>query len=398
LTADLLADGAVSVNMGTEVRWIVLGQARVSYQSEITMTAGSRPLLEGAIYRRLRAHPQVRFIQQSEVVGLATDTHAAAVTGVYLRPRGIEHRLEQARLLAANLVVDASGRDSHAPEWLPALGFPAPQETTISSAPGYATRVYQRPADFPADLKVMYVQPTPPDHTRGAIILPLEGNRWHVCMVGMAADYPPTDEAGFLAFAQSLPSSIIYDAIKDATPLSPIIGFRRGENRERRYDQLPRYLERFLVLGDAVYAFNPVYGQGMTIATISSLVLDQCLREQRERYGVTPFAGLARRFQTQLAEATAAAWQLSTGEDRRWAALRDGSELDPELQLTQRYMEQVIKASLTIPVVAETFYRVQQMIDPPTAFFRPDIVLQVFGELPLTVGQPEQGELISRTS
>jgi 2-polyprenyl-6-methoxyphenol hydroxylase-like FAD-dependent oxidoreductase len=294
--------------------------------------------------------------------------------------------------------VDASGRDSHAPEWLTALGYPAPQETTISSAPGYATRVYQRPADFPADLKVMYVQPTPPDQTRGAIILPLEGDRWHVCMIGMAADYPPTDEAGFLAFARSLPSSIIYDAIKHAEPLSPIIGFRRGENRERRYDQLPRHLERFLVLGDAVYAFNPVYGQGMTIATISSLVLDQCLREQRERQSVDTFSGLAQRFQTQLAEATAAAWQMSTGEDRRWAALREGSTLDPALQLTQRYMEQVIKASLTIPAVAETFYRVQQMIDPPTAFFRPDIVLQVFGALPVTDGQTEQVELASIAS
>jgi 2-polyprenyl-6-methoxyphenol hydroxylase-like FAD-dependent oxidoreductase len=295
-------------------------------------------------------------------------------------------------VLDADLVVDASGRDSHAPQWLTALGYPTPEETTISSAPGYATRIYQRPAAFPSDRKVMYVQPTPPDQTRGAIILPLEGDRWHVCLIGMAADYPPTDEAGFLAFARSLPSSIVYDAIKDATPLSPIIGFRRGENRERRYDHLPRYLERFLVLGDAVYAFNPVYGQGMTIATISSLVLDQCLREQHEQHGAVSLSGLARRFQTQLAEATAGAWQMSTGEDRRWAALREGSELDPELQLTQRYMEAVIKASLTNANVAETFYRVQQMIDPPTAFFRPDIVLQVFGALPITVGHEKQEE------
>jgi 2-polyprenyl-6-methoxyphenol hydroxylase-like FAD-dependent oxidoreductase len=383
LTQELLEAGAVTVNMGAEIRWSVVDQMRLSYDSEIDITSCSRPLLEGTIYRHVLAHPKIHFIQQSQVIGLETDASGTFATGVRLRALNGDHRLDTpTRTITADLVVDASGRDSDAPQWLEALGFSLPQETVISSNAGYATRIYRRPAHAPADVKAIYIQSAPPHNTRGGIILPMEGDRWHVTMIGMAGDVPPTDEAGYLEFARSLPSPVLYEAIADAEPLTSINGYRRVENRDRSYEQLSRYLEGFVVLGDAARAFNPVYGQGMTVAAISSQVLDQCLREQREQRGAGDLSGLARRFQAQLAEATTGPWQMSTGEDRRWAALRGDVTLDPAAELAGRYVEQVIKASLSIPAVAEAFYRVQQMMDDPSLFFRPDIVLMVFGSLP----------------
>lgn len=383
LTQELIDAGAVTVNMGADAKWSVVDQLRISYQSEIDITSCSRPLLEGTIYRHMLAHPKVHFIQQSQVIGLETDASGTFVTGVRLRQLNGDHRLDTStRTIAADLVVDASGRDSDAPQWLEALGFTLPQETVISSDAGYATRIYRRPAHMPANTKVVYIQTAPPHNTRGGIILPMEGDRWHVTMIGMAGDHPPTDEAGYLEFARSLPSPILYEAIAEAEPLSSISGYRRVENRDRSYEQLSRYLEGFVVIGDAARAFNPVYGQGMTVAAISSLVLDQCLREQRELHGAGDLSGLAQRFQAQLAEATTGPWQMSTGEDRRWAALRGDVTLDPAAELAGRYIEQVIKASLSIPAVAEAFFRVQQMMDDPSLFFRPDIVLMVFGTVP----------------
>jgi hypothetical protein len=121
-------------------------------------------------------------------------------------------------LMRGDQVVDASGRRSDAPQWLKAAGLPAPEETKINGFPGYATRFYRRPANFAGDWKVAYFQPTPPHNTRGAIIAPLEGDRWHVTLIGMSGDYPPTDEEGFLEFARSLPDPMIYDLLRSAEP------------------------------------------------------------------------------------------------------------------------------------------------------------------------------------
>ena len=102
------------------------------------------------------------------------------------------------------------------------MGFTPPRETIINAFPGYATRIYKRPANFQGYWKSVYIQPTPPNNKRGAVLLPLEGNRWHVTLIGMNQDYPPTDEAGFLEYASSLATLELFDAIKEAEPLTPI--------------------------------------------------------------------------------------------------------------------------------------------------------------------------------
>ncbi|HEU4327823.1 MAG TPA: FAD-dependent monooxygenase [Roseiflexaceae bacterium] len=378
LSQELLDKGAVSVNIGQHLYWHVFGRERVNYESALNMLSMSRPLLESTIYRRIRELPNVSVVQRTGVIGLETDASGTAVSGVRIRPLTGDHRLGDTTTLHADLVVDCSGRESRAPEWLKDLGFPAPERIEISSEPSYASRVYRRPAGFPEEIKAIYIQQTPPDLQRGGIILPMEDDLWQVSLVGMRGDYVPTDEAGFLEFARSLPNGALYEAISQAQPVSPIYGFRHGETCERRYQDLERYLEGFVALGDAAYTFNPVYGQGMTVAALSCLTLDACLREQAS----TGLAGLAKRFQARQAESSAGAWQLASGEDRRWAPAEEQAQLDPAAQLAQRYVEQVIKTSVVNPAVAEVFFSVMQMIEPPTTFFRPDVVLQVFATLP----------------
>jgi len=373
LRQELFDKGALSVNMGFEMEWFMQGQWREKYTSTIVNIACSRPLLESAIHDRLKVHPKVAFIQESEVVGLLLDESKTRVSGVRTRSR-ISQAITE---IEATLVVDASGRDSDTPRWLEALGFPVPGETSVTSKPGYTTRIYAIPENFKGTYKAIYIQPSAPKHKRGAILVAMEGNRWHVTMCGMAGDYPPTTEEGFLEFAKSLPDQRIYEAIKDAKPLTPVWSFRRGENRLRHYDQLAQYLEGLLVFGDSVYALNPVYGQGMTIAALGAMAMDQCLRDQQTAHPDGNLDGLAKCFQKQLATVIAGPWQLATGEDLRWGVDDNITPPDFPTRMMQNYMSKLMRVGLVDQAVSEAFFKVQQMIAPPTLFFQPNIMWRV---------------------
>jgi 2-polyprenyl-6-methoxyphenol hydroxylase-like FAD-dependent oxidoreductase len=374
LRAELIAAGAVTVNVGTDVEIRMAGSWLPHFPSDMEAIASSRPLLENAIYGRLKANPRITFRPHGDILRLCPTEDNRAVRGVYLAGRNGHGGPEE---MAADLVVDASGRDSKAPEWLAELGFSAPEEVTVNSFPGYATRVYKKPAGFPESFKMMYIMPMPPESKRGGVMLPLEGDAWHVTLVGMAGDHPPTDEAGFLEFARSLPSPRLYEAISQAEPVGPIYGYRRAENRLRRFDSLPRYLEGFVALGDSVFALNPVYGQGMTVAAIASLSLGDCLAEQK-RSNRPGLDGLAQRFQAELGKVLAGPWQTATNEDKRWPETKGGQALDAPTRLIQGYISQVMRAMPFSPALTEAFYRVQHMTTPPTLLLRPDMMARVF--------------------
>lgn len=314
LLDDLAEGGATTITDSSQLAFYIAGGwHELKHRSAVVTTTCSRPLLETAIYRHMATHPTVDIIQEHDVIGLQTDPSGEQVSGVILRSRndGDAPEIE----LPAELVVDTSGRDSQAPQWLAALGYTPPNEETVNSFPGYATRIYRRPAGFEGSWHAMMIKPSAPNDTRGGIIIPIEDDRWHVTLVGMARDYPPTDEADFLDFAHSLPVPQLYDAIAQAEPLTKPYGYRRTDNRVRRYEQLPRYLEGFLVCGDAVYALNPVYAQGMTAAALSSQTLDRCLQQQRQRGDLL---GMAGNFQAQLSKTENSVWQLAVREDQRW--------------------------------------------------------------------------------
>jgi 2-polyprenyl-6-methoxyphenol hydroxylase-like FAD-dependent oxidoreductase len=333
LSKELFSNGAVAINGGSEMAFFIAGKwHEVRHQASLISLACSRPLLDSTIYHRLRAHPRVSVIQEQEVIGLETDNRRERVTGVRLRSRQGLFRKESG-FLAADLVLDASGRMSHAPDWLAGLGFSPPRQTTVNAFAGYASRIYRRPAGFDTAWKTLYIRPTPPQGSRGGLIIPIEGNRWHVTLIGMAGDYPPTGDADFLEFARSLPVPQLYEAIREAEPLSKPSGYRWTQNRVNHYDKLPRYLEGFLVAGDAAYILNPVYAQGITAALLGSQALAQTIEAQRDQ---DDLLGLASAFQSELRQAVASAWHLATREDRRWPATEVTKEVEPRQRRSPR--------------------------------------------------------------
>ena len=363
LRAKLLAQGAFERDYGNDAIYYY-GGGRCPSIPPVPALHGwncSRLLLEWQLRQELMLYPQLRFMEGYEVVQLLYESETEAVDGVQIRPRN--HSQNESNDVRGSLVIDASGSSSHISQWLKDLGYQAPVETVVDSFLGYATRFYAPPDETNVVCKGIVIQGND-ENRRGGVLMTIEGGRWMVVLAGPNKDYPPTDEEGYLAFAESLADTALYEAMKEAVPVSPIYGYRRTENRLRHFERthLP---EGLLILGDAVCSFNPLYGQGMTVAAQEALVLEACLRSSKGKKGLT------RLFQKKIARVLIMPWNLATTADARITATKK------RISLSQRYIEQVVAALPHEKAVFLTFLEVVHMLRPPAALMHPAILVKV---------------------
>lgn len=359
--ADLESEGAIQLRWpGDFALLAAAGWARRDVRG-FTVYSSQRELLEHVVRRRVTGLLNVRRLERQEAIDLLAGGRGS-VHGVRVRsrPDGAQRDVE------ADLVVDASGRETRAPAWLEELGFGVTPETTINASLGYASRVYAA-APLDADWRAIFSFPKPPDGHRGGALFPIEHDRWHVTFGGNGGDYPPTDEPGFLAFARSLRTPLLYEAIRDAVPMSSISAYRRTENQLRHYDALRSWPQGFVVTGDGVCCFNPIYGQGMTVAGQDALVLRRWLLDEAP----------TNEFQRRLAKSLATPWVLATSEDFRYPTTVGGRP-GAATRLMHKYLDRVNEAAVSDRVVAHTFTRVLHMVGRPTELFHPEVVLRTF--------------------
>ena len=364
----LTEHGAEIVNMGRDVRWHQAGVWKCRYESELEGVVASRPLIEWTIAQATRQLANVRMLHGWSVTGLLAS--AGMVTGVRLRRRG-ESTQEFER--KADLVIDASGRGSHTPMQLQQLGFPSAPESSFRINLGYTSGIF-KPSAAKRDWKLLYVVNQPPGK-RGGLILPIENGRWMVTLVGMHGDHPPVDHEGFLAFAKTLPVPDLHAALVDAEPVSEISRYGTLATVRRHYERLRNFPEGFLVLGDAMCAFNPIYGQGMSAAAMYAEALDDCLnaRVTADRN----LHGLWRSFFPQAAMVADAPWEMALAEDLRYPETI--GPRSPMLRFLHWYTGKVQRASGREPTVAERLYEVMHLLKPAQSLFAPSIVRHAFG-------------------
>ncbi len=321
----------------------------------------------------------MRILDRHDVTSLVTSHDGRQIAGVALRPLdsagGSEH-------LAADLVVDASGRGSRAPAWLSEAGYATPTKTQVDANVAYASRIYRIPDGFSADWRLAMLFSQPPSMPRTGYLFPIEDGQWMVALMGAAGQHPPTDEDGFAAFIRSLRHPIIADALATAEPVTPIRGYRGTANRQWHYERMRHWPERFVVLGDAACAFNPIYGQGMSTAAVAAETLDACLCEHRRRHcspalaGAGGLDGLGRRFQRRLARRNADPWMLSTGEDLRFPTTT-GMRVTAVTRLQHRYLDRVATAATRDLATADGFAQVMGLLARPASLFTPRILAAV---------------------
>jgi len=387
LFAALAQDGAVPLGTA-DIRRYQLGVRMAAVPSPIKSLWQSRPFLEQHVRAALSARNNVQILDGCSVTRLRTK--GERITDVVLRHRREQQREDEEEELAASLVVDASGRGSRAPQWLASLGYAQVEETSVTIDVGYASRVYRCPDPLPTEWKVLVVLGTPPDDKRMGVIFPIQGGYWMVTLGGWLRDYPPDDDAGFLQYARSLAQPDLYEAIKEAEPITPIAVYKYSANRWRHYERLSRLPEGFIVMGDAVCAFNPVYGQGMSLAAIEAKTLDTCLREQQSWTGNTHATSFPQRFQKAIAKEIKTPWMLSTGEDLRYPETEGHRSL--ATRFFNWYIRRVIGLTASHPLVAAAFFQVWHLLKPLVSLFAPRIVWAVLSRELLSRGQKPGGQ------
>ncbi|MBC8097970.1 MAG: FAD-dependent monooxygenase [Armatimonadetes bacterium] len=386
-TESLCESGAVKFRWGLDTNFVTTGGTLKHYDSGIDGISFGRASLEWVVRQRVQSIRNINFVTGTVVEHLLTDASGSTVTGVQLAAR----RGDAREALVADLVVDASGRGSKAPEWLASIGYPTPTETVINAHTAYATRWYQAPAQPSFEGITYAIQPRPAQGlNRGGGLMMIEDNQWVITLTGAGGDLPPTDDAGFLEYARSLATPALYDAIKDAQPISPIYGYRRLENRMRHYEKLPRRPENFIITGDAAIAFNPIYGQGMTAAALDAEVLQALLG----KHNVRQLNGFAGQFQARLFQAMQGPWLMATGEDLRYPSV-EGAKPGIMTRMIHGYFDLVSVAMAHDTVVTHRFLEVMNLIKQPAALLYPDMVLRVLRHTVLrrvqhTPAQPAQ--------
>jgi 2-polyprenyl-6-methoxyphenol hydroxylase-like FAD-dependent oxidoreductase len=365
----LSAAGAVPFDWGKDFRYFQRGNwaSTLEEVSGLKSYTCTRPLLESVIRQRVSQLSNVEFLQKQRVVGLAGERSRNLISGIKLQEHGYT-----SKELSAQLVVDASGRSTQTPQWLQALGFTSPQATVIDPGLGYATRRYRIPAQFQPECKILLISQEPPQQTRLGYLAQVENDEWIATLGGYGQNYPPLTNQGFLQFAQSLSQPDFYQAIAQAEPLSEIRAHRATANRLYHYEkmELPNGL---IAIGDSVCALCPVYGQGMTVSAISSLILRRWLTQPQQRQPLT-FKGGS--FQRQLARSNAFPWSLATGFDSQFPTTKGAVAPNWAGKLFQIYTNRLVSRAHKDVDVHLQFLAMAQMLEPPVILLHPRLILK----------------------
>lgn len=388
LTDELVAAGVRPGDFSGDIRWYFNGERIQPSRSGLISVPATRPVLEDHVRRRVFGLPNVEVRDGTDILDLVTTDDRQRVTGVRVQRRAGG----EPETVHGDLVVDTTGRGSRTPAWLDGLGYPRPGEDRVKIGLTYTTRHYRLDADpFGSDLAI--IPAATPSMPRGAFFyrVPGDDGRVELSLTGMLGDHAPTDHEGFLAYVRSLPVPDIYRAVRDAEPVDDPVMFRYPASVWRRYERLDRFPGNFLVMGDAVCSFNPIYAQGMTSAALQSLVLDRHLDDGTVPDPLAFFRDVAAEIETP--------WTFSATADLGYAGVAGRRTM--KIRFINAYVARLQAAAVHDARLTDAFIRVAGLVDEPTALLRPANVIRVLRQLRRGTGGPstaQRGELLGGRS
>jgi len=357
---DVLAEGGLMVDGGTQMEYYEEGGFVADAGERLATYCASRPLFEYVVRDHVTDIENVELRANHTFTDYRIDADATTITGVALRDGdGAETILE------ADLVVDATGRTSRTPRWLESHGYEAPPVDEVQVDVTYSSIDIERPPD---DRRILFVPPSSP-RTRGAVFIPIEGNRWQVIVQGVHGDDTPTDREGFVEYIESLPVSEVARLVKDQSWLSDNIEhYPYPSSRRHRYENLDRFPDGLVVTGDAIASFNPIYGQGMSVAALDALHLHHTLAAGGHK-------DIADRFFDRTADVIDVVWQMAAGADFDFPQTTGPKPFGTSL--FNWYTARLLSKAQSDSVLSGAFLRVLRLEQSPTSLMRPGIVWRV---------------------
>lgn len=347
----LRARGAVD-GTADNGRWWSEGY-RATLDADVRTHQASRGLIESTVRERLATVPNVTVQHGVTVTGLRTTD--GAVTGLHTSTGDY----------SADLVVDCSGRTSKAPRWLADAGLPTPRLDEVGVDVWYAQTTVVHREDLLPGVDYVITQHEPGPQPRGGAAVHIDGNRWLVALGGYFGDRAPTDPDGFVSYADSLPAGDIAALLRRAGTFDDVVTFSFKSSRRWHYGTTPPP-PGFLPLGDSMCSFNPLYGQGMTVAVLEALALDRLLNHHRASVDLTTRAAKA------FSRIVDNPWQIAASADL--ALPRTTGRRTPLTRLSNAYGTRVLRATTVDPVVGYAMMQVQNLLAPPSRLMRPDVV------------------------
>ena len=360
---EMVRDGVDRMAWSEDMRWYQAGSWKTRLPCGISFYPQARVALEGRIRAWLRKRPGIEIRSETSVQGLIHDEARQSVTGVSV--------MQDSQLsgIQADLVVDATGRGSRILKWLDELGYPAPPRETMLIDLVYVSRVYQKTGEA-RDWKGLACHPLP-DLPRGGILLPLDSERWLLTLFGYLGEHPSADEQGILRFTKELPVPDLYNVLASAKPLSDPVKFEYPQQVRQRYDKLERFPNGLLVVGDAMCSLDPVFGQGMTIASKEARALDRALAADVDDQA------LRRTFFSACQQVIETPWLVTKSEALRFKKMP--GERPPFVRILQWYTGHVFALSAESVEVYRAFLDVMHLTHGPEALFRPAVLSRVLG-------------------
>jgi 2-polyprenyl-6-methoxyphenol hydroxylase-like FAD-dependent oxidoreductase len=346
--ADLISAGGTPIDIGSELYASRYNRAWPPVPSEVEFVSLTRPTLELVLRKRVAGLPPVMIRAGATVMAL-TGT-ADEVTGVLL---------DSGEQIAADLVVDCTGRAGRSDRWLTDLGLPVPEQIDIKMGLGYATRLFRRGSDDLPGWKGILAMPDPPRESMVGMALPIEDDRWLVGLVGWHIDDLPGDDASFTATARALPDPVIGKLLDRVEPVTDPVTARLRSNHRRLFERLDRVPAGYVALGDAICSFNPSYGHGMTCAAQEAVALGTALK----RHG-----------RASAASVIATPWQLAVDGD--FAYPETTGPRPRGVGFRNWFATRVMLASQVSPDLKPTFFGVLQLVVPPDRLMRPRVVMK----------------------